>query len=367
MKMNLRDLRTWHGEVDVTDSVEFEATGEVKPKWIQIMPFGEPQMNDQQRLRVTDEDMRALEADLAKKTDKRIPILFRHGKDPVKGGEAGGWFLNFERRTDGLYGLVEWTKNTAQEIKNKVWRFLSPGFWGREDGEGFIRPSSIYEVSLTNIPAIHGMKPAEAEQQIDNPSSSKNEDFKEEQQMDLKEIALSLGLDEAADASQVKTRIEALVASDAKRIEMENAALEAAKPKVYTFTQEQFEAEIAKAAEAKALAKIEAETKAAKVTALMELGAKDGKITPENKDAFQKFAEAFPVEFEAAILPNLKVVTPVGSAIVRDGSAERAVNLESAFDTNEIDTNAARVAKQFDISIADAKAALLAGRITVKK
>jgi phage I-like protein len=367
VKMNLRDLRTWHGEVDVTDSVEFEADGEVKPKWIQIMPFGEPQMNDQQRLRVTEEDMRALEADLSKKTDKRIPILFRHGKDPVKGGEAGGWFLNFERRADGLYGLVEWTKNTAQEIKNKVWRFLSPGFWGREDGEGFIRPSSIYEVSLTNIPAIHGMKPAEAEAQLNHTSSSKNEDFKEEQQMDLKEIALSLGLDEAADASQVKAKIEALKASDAKRTEMENAAIEAAKPKVYTFTQEQFDAEITKRAEEKAAAELEAKTKAAKVVALMEAGAKLGSITPDNKDALQKVAEQFPVEFESVILPNLKVVTPVGSKVERDGSAERAVNLETAFNTDELDTNAARVAKQFGMSIADAKSALIAGRITVKK
>jgi phage I-like protein len=368
--MNLRELRTWHADLDAVATVEFEASGEAKQKWIQIMPSGEPTMNDQQKLRVLDEDMKTLEAGLAKKKDKRIPILFRHGKDLVKGGAAGGWFVNFERRADGLYGLVEWAKGTAQEIRDGLWRFLSPGFWGRADAEGFIRPESIYEVSLTNIPAIHGMRPAEAEQQIDNASSSKNEDFKEEQQMDLKEIALSLGLDETADAAQVKTRIETLKAGEAKRVAMENAAAEAAKPKVYTFTQEQFDVEIAKAAEAKAKADVEAQAKTDKVNALMELGAKDGKVTPENKDAIQKIAEAFPVEFEAAILPALKVVTPVGSKVNRDGSAENAVSLENtpaAFNSDELDTNAACVAKQFGMSIADAKAGLVAGRITVKK
>jgi phage I-like protein len=364
--MNLRDLRTWHGEIDISGSVEFETNGDVKPKWIQIMPFGEPSMNDAQKLRVLDEDMCALEADLATKKDSRIPILFRHGKDVVKGGASGGWFLNFERRADGLYGLVEWTKNTAQEIKDKIWRFLSPGFWGRKDGEGFIRPESIYEVSLTNIPAIHGMKPAEAEQQTETTSSNSEDSLKEEVSM-IKKFALSLGLVEAADADQILAAIATLKANDAKRIEMENAVTEAAKPKVYTFTQEQFDLEITKRADEKATKDFAEKEKAAKVMTLMESGAKAGSVTPDNKDALQKIAEAFPVEFEAVVLPALKVVTPVGTKVNRDGSAEASVNMDSDEKTKQLDQDAARAAKHFEISIADAKVGLVSGRISVKK
>lgn len=364
--MNLRDLRTWHGEIDISDSVEFETNGDVKPKWIQIMPFGEPTMNDDQKLRVLDEDICTLEADLASKKDARIPVLFRHGKDVVKGGAAGGWFLNFERRADGLYGLVEWTKNTAQEIKDKIWRFMSPGFWGRKDGEGFIRPESIYEVSLTNIPAIHGMRPAEAEQQIVTPSSDSSEDNQEESLM-TKKFALSLGLVEAADADQILAAIATLKANDAKRVEMENAAAEAAKPKVYTFTQEQFDLEITKRADEKATKDFAEKEKAAKVMSLMENGAQAGSITPDNKDAMQKIAEAFPAEFEAVVLPALKVVTPVGAKVNRDGAAEGAVNMNADEKSQQLDQDAARAAKHFEISIADAKAGIVAGRISVKK
>lgn len=366
--MNLRDLRTWHGEVDISNSVEFDANGDVKPKWIHIMPFGEPPMNDQQKLRVLEEDMCALEADLAAKKDSRIPVLFRHGKDPVKGGEAGGWFLNFERRVDGLYGLVEWTKETAKGITDRLWRFLSPGFWGREDGDGFIRPLSIYEVSLTNIPAIHGMRPAEAEQQTDNSSAKSSEDSLHQEEVSMtKKFALSLGLVEAADADQILAAIATLRANDAKRVEMENAAAEAAKPKVYTFTQEQFDLEITKRADEKATKDFAEKEKAAKVMTLMENGAQAGSITPENKDALQKIAEAFPAEFETAVLPALKVVTPVGAKVNRDGTAESAVNMDSDEKTKQLDQDAARVAKHFEISIADAKAGLVAGRISVKK
>lgn len=67
---------------------------------------------------------------------------------------AAGWFKQLEYRDgEGLFAKVKWTKEAASLIQDDKYRYISPFF--ESDDEGNVL--SLFNVGLTNTPAIDGM------------------------------------------------------------------------------------------------------------------------------------------------------------------------------------------------------------------
>lgn len=67
---------------------------------------------------------------------------------------AAGWFKELEyREGEGLFAKVKWNEAAAQQIKNDEYRYISPFFESDDDGNIL----SLFNVGLTNTPAIDGM------------------------------------------------------------------------------------------------------------------------------------------------------------------------------------------------------------------
>jgi phage I-like protein len=146
---------------DISFSAVPEQSGLKIKKFIQILPLGTPKVVDGRKLKVDDEDLEAVLADLNSRTNP-IPVIYSHGKGPT-GEEAAGWIDTFQKRATGLFGLVDWLPETVEKIRAGKWKFISPSFIPKKDKENFLRPRTLYEVTLTNMPAIDGMMPVEAD------------------------------------------------------------------------------------------------------------------------------------------------------------------------------------------------------------
>ena len=105
-----------------------------------------------------EEDGRRIIAELAARHSPRV-IDYEHATLHAKknGGKApaAGWFAAAEWRADGLWLIgVDWTALAAQEVADKVYRFVSPVFsYNPKTG----RVGSLLHAALTNDPALDGL------------------------------------------------------------------------------------------------------------------------------------------------------------------------------------------------------------------
>lgn len=197
---------------DISSSAVPEVNGLKIKKLIQIIPLGVPRIVDKRKLKVTDEDLDFVLEDL--KTRKNpVACIYSHGKSAV-GEEAAGWFESFTKTSKGLYGLIDWLPETVEKIRSGKFKFLSPSFLPAKDKEGFLRPRVLVEASLTNIAAIDGMEPVEANITLEQ----------ELTEMMLSEQALALlGLPATASDAEIDAMIVAKLSPEveAPKIEIE--------------------------------------------------------------------------------------------------------------------------------------------------
>ena len=107
---------------------------------------------------------------------------------------AAGWIKSLKLGEDSIIASVEWTEKAKQYLVNREYRYLSPVVLVRKsDG----RAIQIQSVALTNTPAIDGMF-----------AVCKDIGNKEEDKMDLKELAKMLGLPEDSSEDVVMEAIK---------------------------------------------------------------------------------------------------------------------------------------------------------------
>lgn len=133
----------------------------VEPSPRLVFPIGEPPQNDDRKWRFTAADFQKVAANFAKRTEA-MPWYVAHGDDPSWGKKAAAWVDSVAVAPEGFVVNVRWTAKAKQEIRDGHWGYVSPGFEGEEDAEGFIHPVALNEVSLVNDPAIGGMVPVAA-------------------------------------------------------------------------------------------------------------------------------------------------------------------------------------------------------------
>lgn len=102
-----------------------------------------------------------------KQRAKNLVFDFDHSslKDDSRGAPANGWGQDVEARDDGLYVLVEWLPDTANDIKSGKYKYLSPVMIN-DDDTGL--PISLHSVALTNHPSLHNPPIALAANDLSN-------------------------------------------------------------------------------------------------------------------------------------------------------------------------------------------------------
>lgn len=130
---------------------------------------------------------------------------------------AAGWIKDLVLTNDAVVAKVEWNPKAAEYLKNKEYRYLSPVVRVRpSDNRAFL----LHSVALTNTPAIDGMFSINKLNDLEGGLSDQLDE--EDDEMDLKEFAVLLGLPEDADIQQIKKAIEDLL-GEAKTLKEKEA------------------------------------------------------------------------------------------------------------------------------------------------
>lgn len=110
---------------------------------------------------------------------------------------ASGWAKGFEVDETGIWASqVEWTPAAATALSNREYRYISPTFMVARASRELIR---FINAALTNLPAL----------ELEALAASHFETTEEEDPMNLKAIAASLGLAEDADEAAILAAIAA--------------------------------------------------------------------------------------------------------------------------------------------------------------
>jgi phage I-like protein len=123
-------------------------------QWIHLMPSGSFSGRDGRGPWAMHNADAVIAASAAFAGKKPIPVDYDHQIDmAVKNGQpapAAGWITQLQARTDGLWGLVEWTAKAQAHLAAKEYRYLSPVFNYTPSGE----VTRVLRAALTNNPAL---------------------------------------------------------------------------------------------------------------------------------------------------------------------------------------------------------------------
>ncbi len=182
------------------------ALGQDAPSIIQLIPYGE-QKSAQGSFTCNEESIRnILEKDKTHKNDYVIDYEHQSlGKDKAP---AAGWITELiDKKQDGLWGKVSWTKQGKEHVKAKEYRYVSPVFLVNKKSKLI---TEFINLALTNSPQIDGMVPLINKQ--------KNTILQEEH---MNQIAQALGLNGSATLEEILATIKELIAQKSKEAEEE--------------------------------------------------------------------------------------------------------------------------------------------------
>jgi phage I-like protein len=140
--------------------------------WIEVMPIVENGQNGGQKFTITADDL-ASAADYIKSKPDRIPVDYDH-PDPASGGStrAAGWFTgNAEIRGSSLWAEVKWTPDAVNEIRDGVFRFISPEWTmqSKDEKSGlWTKFKQMIAATLTNRPYFKDMAAVTARELFDS-------------------------------------------------------------------------------------------------------------------------------------------------------------------------------------------------------
>ena len=196
---------------------------------VQLSPFGEFTLHDGGKRNGTVQhcSKAAFEALVANWKAAGSPdVLVDVDHASAHGGstEAAAWCNSLEVDDNGLQGVFNLTPKGLELVKNRSYRFVSPGWTLSPDGT----PVSLCSVALTNRPNLPVKPVVNADEtggrDPDDPNSRKDNP-----EMDIKKLAAALGLPETATEEEVLAAIKAMQDREAQ------AAAEAANAKAEEF------------------------------------------------------------------------------------------------------------------------------------
>lgn len=139
--------------------IAFGARSKPIPTRIQVTPLLEKVAVNDHVVSFSAQDLSFL-LNEAFKQKTPIPVLFEHA-DGRHAGTAAGWLTDCSLEKSGIWCNALWTPYGREAACTGGWRFISPAVRLKVGEDGIFHPTSIIEVSLTNIPALDGMAPVE--------------------------------------------------------------------------------------------------------------------------------------------------------------------------------------------------------------
>ena len=133
---------------------------------------------------------------------------YDHGEDGAKGNKAAGWVRKLDVRDDGLYVGVEPTVEAMHEISDGAWKYSS--IERRREWENpetlEVHKNVLVGGAFTNTPFMYGIAPLNfSEYLVDEQEGNEQED-----EVNLEELAKSVGLGADASEDEVFSRIKAI-------------------------------------------------------------------------------------------------------------------------------------------------------------
>ena len=126
------------------------------PEWVHLFPLGKMDGRDGRKFTLSDPHNLVA---LFNAGGVDLPIDYEHQSDKPSAGPipAAGWVKELRVESDGLWGRVEWTATASQMIAGKEYRYISPSFLHRKDGEvvrikgaGLVHKPNLYLTALAS-------------------------------------------------------------------------------------------------------------------------------------------------------------------------------------------------------------------------
>ena len=193
-----------------------DATG--IPTEVQLLPFGELKHPDGD-FKVTANSIQDVVSNFeAKEND--VVIDYEHQSHKGVEAPAAGWIKQLlNKGNDGLWAVVEWTPRAVEYLKNREYRYMSPGILVSKTTK---QPRILVSAALTNVPHIDGMEP------VVNKSGDPPEEGKDGAM--LKKLLAKLGMSDGTPEAEALEQIDVLVALKAKVAEVLGKKPEDLKP-----------------------------------------------------------------------------------------------------------------------------------------
>lgn len=164
-------MREMERETLIANSIEISGdAGSGRTQWIHLLPAGTMETQDARGPFHARDLPSIIRNSLAVARGGKIAVDFNHAIDlgSATGAPtpAAGWIGKLEARSDGIWGLVEWTPNAASMVRDKEYRFISPVIRFQPDKS----VTAIIRASLTNNPnlTLTALNQAQAGGSMDN-------------------------------------------------------------------------------------------------------------------------------------------------------------------------------------------------------
>lgn len=177
--------------------------------WIQAMPLGAYHHPLHGMIDITVDRVQRFADNIRNKVrGQDLDIDYDH---KIKETRAAGWVKDATVKSDGLWVLVEWTKDAAEKIKNREYRYFSPEF-----DDKWIHPKTkvqfqdvMFGGALTNRPFLKDILPINLSELSDKSSASSTKANEGEPMNDelRKLLAKRLGLAEDATEETVLAKL----------------------------------------------------------------------------------------------------------------------------------------------------------------
>lgn len=167
------------------------------PEIIRILPIGEVKSRKGDFI-VDDESVELIKLYFSeRKVD--LVIDYEHQSLDNTQAPAAGWIIEIGSEDGAVTAKVKWTDKAEEYLRNREYRYLSPVVLVRKSDRKAV---AVQSVALTNTPAIDGMFPV-----VNSLTGDDDNEEPKEEKMDIKELALLLGLGENATEEDVKKKL----------------------------------------------------------------------------------------------------------------------------------------------------------------
>jgi phage I-like protein len=124
------------------------------PEWIELIPAGKFSAVDGRGPFLNEDPQAIVAASIAKMPQVGLVLDYDHSTDLAapegRPAPAAGWLKQFKVENGAIFARIEWTRDAAEALKEKKYRYVSPVF--EHDKEGHVE--RILRAALTNNPAL---------------------------------------------------------------------------------------------------------------------------------------------------------------------------------------------------------------------